>query len=232
MLGRNPAYIQQFVRRGVPKRLKEDERRKLARYFAVSEAILGGPPDEAAGRLTAWSASSATRSAFRPGREHRRGGARKGLFRIRRALAENADSTPAGELSIVRVEGDSMAPTSNTATTSWSISAMAVERLRDGIYVLRVDDALVVKRARAPPDAAAGDGSVGQSRLSRLARLQPRRDQLHRPGDLGRTADGLIGAPAVDQPGRDREQRRRRRSRSGRPSADCGSQGRRGIPGG
>ena len=29
MLGRNPAYIQQFVRRGVPKRLREEERRKL-----------------------------------------------------------------------------------------------------------------------------------------------------------------------------------------------------------
>ena len=42
MLGRNAAYIQQFVRRGVPKRLKEEERRKLARYFAVSEAVLGG----------------------------------------------------------------------------------------------------------------------------------------------------------------------------------------------
>ena len=47
MLGRNPAYIQQFVRRGVPKRLKEEERRKLARYFSVSEALLGGPADAA-----------------------------------------------------------------------------------------------------------------------------------------------------------------------------------------
>src|SRR5580765_6908865 len=45
MLGRNPAYIQQFVRRGVPKRLKEEERRKLARYFSVPEALLGGPAD-------------------------------------------------------------------------------------------------------------------------------------------------------------------------------------------
>ena len=43
MLGRNPAYIQQYVRRGVPKRLKEDERRKLARYFAIPESTLGGP---------------------------------------------------------------------------------------------------------------------------------------------------------------------------------------------
>src|SRR3954468_9598529 len=45
MLGRNPAYIQQFVRRGVPKRLKEEERRKLARYFSISESLLGGPAD-------------------------------------------------------------------------------------------------------------------------------------------------------------------------------------------
>src|SRR5206468_979983 len=45
MLGRNAAYIQQFVRRGVPKRLKEEERRKLARYFSISESLLGGPAD-------------------------------------------------------------------------------------------------------------------------------------------------------------------------------------------
>ena len=49
MLGRNPAYIQQFVRRGVPKRLKEEERRKLARYFSISETMLGGPPEKETG---------------------------------------------------------------------------------------------------------------------------------------------------------------------------------------
>src|SRR3954470_6492932 len=47
MLGRNPAYIQQFVRRGTPRRLGEDERRKLARYFAISESLLGGPAADA-----------------------------------------------------------------------------------------------------------------------------------------------------------------------------------------
>src|SRR5687767_14014013 len=45
MLGRNSAYIQQFVRRGVPRRLKEEERRKLARYFGISESMLGGPAE-------------------------------------------------------------------------------------------------------------------------------------------------------------------------------------------
>src|SRR5438105_12251578 len=49
MLGRNPAYIQQFVRRGVPRRLGEEERRKLARYFGISESILGGPAEANAG---------------------------------------------------------------------------------------------------------------------------------------------------------------------------------------
>src|SRR6187200_1774205 len=48
MLGKNPAYIQQFVRRGVPRRLKEDERRKLARYFGVAESLLGGPAEDVA----------------------------------------------------------------------------------------------------------------------------------------------------------------------------------------
>ena len=43
LIGRNSAYIQQFVRRGVPKRLSETDRRKLARYFSVPESMLGGP---------------------------------------------------------------------------------------------------------------------------------------------------------------------------------------------
>jgi hypothetical protein len=60
MLGRNPAYIQQFVRRGVPKRLKEAERRKLARYFSISESLLGGPR-----RATAPTAISCPSSGFR-----------------------------------------------------------------------------------------------------------------------------------------------------------------------
>src|SRR5260221_1150995 len=46
MLGRNAAYIQQFVRRGIPRRLGEDERRKLARYFGIPETLLGGPVPE------------------------------------------------------------------------------------------------------------------------------------------------------------------------------------------
>ena len=46
------------------------------------------------------------------------------------------------KLSIIRVEGDSMAPTLNAGDDILVDPADCAERLRDGIYVLRVDEAL------------------------------------------------------------------------------------------
>src|SRR5687767_12126327 len=46
LLGRNAAYVQQYIKRGTPKRLDERDRRLLARYFGVDEFLLGGPPSE------------------------------------------------------------------------------------------------------------------------------------------------------------------------------------------
>ena len=40
LLGKNSAYIQQYLRRGTPKRLKEEERRILSRYFGVPESSI------------------------------------------------------------------------------------------------------------------------------------------------------------------------------------------------
>src|SRR6185295_12669048 len=52
LLGRNAAYIQQYIKRGTPRRLAEDDRRLLARYFGVDEAVLGGPATAPGGGLT------------------------------------------------------------------------------------------------------------------------------------------------------------------------------------
>lgn len=41
MIGRNPAYLRQFVTRGSPRRLPEDERRHLAIVLNVDERELG-----------------------------------------------------------------------------------------------------------------------------------------------------------------------------------------------
>jgi hypothetical protein len=41
MIRRNDAYLQQFIKRGTPDRLPEDERRSLAMYFDIDERELG-----------------------------------------------------------------------------------------------------------------------------------------------------------------------------------------------
>lgn len=43
ILGRNPTYIQQFMKRGSPRCLCEEDRNQLAHYFGVQESALGGP---------------------------------------------------------------------------------------------------------------------------------------------------------------------------------------------
>jgi phage repressor protein C with HTH and peptisase S24 domain len=151
MLGRNPAYIQQFVRRGVPKRLKEEERRKLARYFSVPEALLGGPIEqpEPAGELVSVNRHAVAVSAG-PGTivTEELG---KPYFAFDARWLRALTPTPPANLSIVRVEGDSMAPTLNPGDEILVDVGDGVDRLRDGIYVLRVDDALVVKRLALNP---------------------------------------------------------------------------------
>ncbi|MDL2339741.1 MAG: S24 family peptidase [Pseudomonadota bacterium] len=151
MLGRNPAYIQQFVRRGVPRRLKEEERRKLARYFGISEALLGGPQDHGKGlggllsvrrhpvRVSAGPGAVVLEELGKP------------YFAFDERWLKALTPTSATRLSIVRVEGDSMAPTLNGGDDVLVDPGDHMDRLRDGIYVLRVDDIVVVKRLALNP---------------------------------------------------------------------------------
>lgn len=152
MLGRNPAYIQQFVRRGVPKRLKEAERRKLARYFAISESLLGGPAesDEDDSDALVPVRRVAVRASAGPGALVA-GEEAKPYFAFDGRWLKALTATAAGKLSIIRVEGDSMSPTLNAGDDILVDPADCAERLRDGIYVLRVDEALVVKRIALHP---------------------------------------------------------------------------------
>jgi hypothetical protein len=60
LIGRNSSYLQQFVRKGSPRKLEEGDRRRLARFFGVDESLLGGeitvPVKEKSSRLPASSA--------------------------------------------------------------------------------------------------------------------------------------------------------------------------------
>lgn len=152
LLGRNDAYIQQYLRKGTPRRLPERERLTLARYFAVPDAMLGGPGVEAplaerslvtiqrrAVRASAGTGALGDDQAMRP------------LFAFDPAWLRGLTTTPVERLSTIRVEGDSMAPTLSAGDDILVDHDDQCDGLRDGIYVLRVDDALLVKRLAIHP---------------------------------------------------------------------------------
>lgn len=151
LLGRNAAYIQQFIKRGTPRRLAEEDRRVLARYFNVSEEELGGPPaaERQTGAMTAVPrldvGASAGAGAF--GADER---ARSYLAFDPLWLRKLGAGDPR-QLSIIRVEGDSMEPTLADGDEILVDRCETADRLRDGIYVLRLDDALMVKRVALNP---------------------------------------------------------------------------------
>ncbi len=151
MLGRNAAYIQQFVRRGVPKRLKEEERRKLARYFSVPESLLGGPPETqpAMKDLVSVKRHALSVSAGPGALVTEEFG--KACFAFDELWLRALTASKPSKLSIVRVEGDSMAPTLSAGDDILVDLGDSADRLRDGIYVLRIDECVVVKRLALNP---------------------------------------------------------------------------------
>ena len=152
LLGRNETYIQQYIKRGSPRRLADPDRRKLARYFGIDEQLLGAPagePDPETGlvdvpRLEVEAAAGA--GALPAAGERTLG---RMAFDARWLRKHGALDRAA--VSIIRVHGDSMAPTLSDGDEILVNRADAAGRLRDGIYVLRADDALLVKRVAIEP---------------------------------------------------------------------------------
>ena len=147
MLGRNPSYLQQFVRKGSPRKLEEADRRRLAEFFGVSEVALGADPDHARAAAAdefitvprlpldasagpgAFSAEEISFDSFRFSRRW-----------LREMGLEGAD------LTAIRVEGDSMEPTLRSGD---EIFVDRNKRSGEGIHVVRIGDALHVTQVQA-----------------------------------------------------------------------------------
>ena len=153
LIGRNPAYIQQYIKRGSPRRLGEEDRRLLARYFGVEERALGGP-EKQLGEASAMvpvarlEVAAAAGAGAYDGDEHGKAHIAFDSTWLRRLARGRPE-----QLSIIRVSGDSMAPTLVDGDEILVDRGDGPERLRDGIYVLRLDDALLVKRVTLNPAA-------------------------------------------------------------------------------
>ncbi|MEY3703827.1 MAG: hypothetical protein RLZZ561_1447 [Pseudomonadota bacterium] len=152
LIGRNPAYIQQFIRRGSPRRLAEADRQTLARYLAIDEKLLGAleplgaPPAPAA--LMAVPRLAVEASAGPGALSDQEEAVAKFGFDAR--WLRSLTATPQ-LVSAISVRGESMHPTLGEGDDILVDRGDAAERLRDGVYVVRMDDALLVKRVVLNP---------------------------------------------------------------------------------
>ncbi|USU08994.1 S24 family peptidase [Sphingomonadaceae bacterium OTU29MARTA1] len=145
MLGRNAAYLQQFVTRGSPRRLAADDRRRLADYFGVDEVALGadaGRPSFSLPRLDI--AVSAGPGAYVDGEIV------LGAAELDPALATRLGLRE-GEAAIVRVRGDSMEPGLVGGDLIVVDRSRRSPDARGAVFVVRIDDTVMVKRVMRTP---------------------------------------------------------------------------------
>lgn len=149
LIGRNQTYLQQFIRKGSPRRLEERDRRTLARFFGIDESELGALEDISsipAGKTPRGDWVDVPRLALGASAGPGAVAAEEqavGAFRFAARWLREQGLDPA-MLSAIRVEGDSMEATLRDG------DEILVDRtprpLRDGIHVVRTGDALLVKR--------------------------------------------------------------------------------------
>jgi phage repressor protein C with HTH and peptisase S24 domain len=151
LLGRNAAYIQQYIRRGSPKHLDEGDRSVLARFFGVDERVLGGPTRKGGPvvELVHVPVIDVKASAGHGALAERE--LQSGQFGFDEGWLRRLTPSKANSLSIIGVVGDSMETTLYDGDDVMVDLGDAQSRLRDGIYVLRMDGALNVKRIAIEP---------------------------------------------------------------------------------
>jgi phage repressor protein C with HTH and peptisase S24 domain len=142
LIGRNASYLQQFVRKGSPRKLEEGDRATLARFFGVGETELGGLEEKSSGSDWVDVPRLALGASAGPGALASDELA-IGAFRFSRRWLRQQGLDPR-MLSAIAVDGDSMEPALRDGD---EILVDATPRpLRDGIHVVRAGDALLVKR--------------------------------------------------------------------------------------
>jgi phage repressor protein C with HTH and peptisase S24 domain len=141
LIGRNPAYLQQYVARGTPRALSERDRAKLAAWFRVDEAMLGGPERTAGPPVIRRLDVAASAGPGGIGEGERA----LGEMTIDAGLIRSLGVDPA-DLSLIRAQGDSMVPTIADGDEILVDTSDRQVTSRGGIFVVRLDGVLMVKR--------------------------------------------------------------------------------------
>lgn len=185
LIGRNTTYLQQFVRKGSPRKLEENDRRTLAQFFGVAETELGASNRESVVVIEKSGASTVPVGLRAPTAQwadiprlplgasagpgaHAAEEIPSGRLRFSNRWLKGQGLEPA-MLSVIEVEGDSMEPTLRDG------DEILVDRtprpLRAGIHVIRLDDVLLVKRLETGPGGTLRiiSDNAAYPRIERLA---------------------------------------------------------------
>lgn len=149
LLGRNSSYLQQFVRKGSPRKLEEGDRKTLAGYFGVADSELGGTEEKSFNHplkslradwidVPRLDLDASAGPGVVPLDEQA-----IGAFRFSATWLRGQGLDPR-QLTAIAVAGDSMEPTLRDGDEI--LVDRAPRALRDGIHVVRMGDNLLVKR--------------------------------------------------------------------------------------
>lgn len=152
-LGKNHAYVQQFLTRGIPARLKEQDRRKLSELLDIPEDELGGPEP-------ASSPAHAT-PQFRTITEYDiRASAGDGALTSEENVRSQWPFDPSylsdflglstNDLAIIEVRGDSMEPTLSSGDRVM-VHLADKQISQPGIFIIYDGGGTVIKRVEKIP---------------------------------------------------------------------------------
>ena len=155
-IGRNHAYLQQFIERQIPSRLKEADRMKLSELLNVPETELGAPQK---GRAIAAANSNVSNVPEYQVHVSAGGGALVDSENKRRDWPFATDYLKAelglerSNLAVLEVRGDSMEPT--LASGDRVLVNMSDRQVsQPGIFIVFDGDGTVVKRVEKIPGSA------------------------------------------------------------------------------
>lgn len=151
LLGRNPAYLQQYVARGSPRHLDEPDILRIAEFLGISPRVIRtrssadyagetAAPDDDHREIPRLPLDASAGPGSMAAQEIPYDRIRFSRRWLREMGLENAD------LSAIRVEGDSMEPVLRSGD---EIFVDRAKRQGEGIFVIRIGDALHVKQVRA-----------------------------------------------------------------------------------
>ncbi len=162
LIGKNHAYIQQFIKRGVPKCLKDEDMEKITRHFNISTDYFGSPDDYTdMGRgFSDNQAANFEEEYIRVNVYEIEAAAGVGSMvdnneianklAFKKSWIRSSSNAAADDLAVITVSGDSMNPTLYDG--DHILVDMSQTSIRnDGIFVLRNDDMILVKRISLNP---------------------------------------------------------------------------------